>query len=541
MPAVVALMPMPTVDDLFRQVPIALATFGPKTGLRRYNALWLSYVRAYNPAATDSPPAGTPFGDLLPGTEANLGRFIRRALSGETVRRDSLRLVGDMATFYWDITFTPWPVGGGVMGFLFAAVDTTDRVLSRQLLERRVADRTRKLSALYEILAAAARSADVQDVLDASLQHTIAATHASAGAIQFLDVGDEQLLLVAQSGLDDVLVTRMTAMPRASAPFDLRLLPRPEQKPTPLPGARDAVPPLLEGSRLRVWSAVPLRIRGRQVGILSIFRDHKRPFSRDDDALLVSIADQIASVLEQTGLRLENEKLLVVRERNRLARELHDAVTQSLYSLTLFAETSKRLAESGQSAALPGYLDRVADTAQQALREMRLLVHNLRPSALQRAGLVAALQQRLDAVEGRAGIQYRLDVQGDLSLPGRVEEALYHLAQEALNNALKHAGAAETAVALKQEGRLITLTVTDNGHGFDLEEARHKGGLGLTSMRERVDLFDGLLEIETAPGTGTTVRVCLDAARAGDAAGDRSLIDLIQQVTDGTEDSGISG
>ena len=131
-----------------------------------------------------------------------------------------------------------------------------------------------------------------------------------------------------------------------------------------------------------------------------------------------------------------------LEERERLVRELHDAVTQSIYSLTLFAEAGRRLASASQSERVQEYLTLLGDTAQQAMKQMRLMLYELRPAVLEQVGLVQAVTQRLDAVERRAGINARLEAAESLRLSPVVEESLYRICQEALNNALKHSSAA---------------------------------------------------------------------------------------------------
>jgi signal transduction histidine kinase len=155
-------------------------------------------------------------------------------------------------------------------------------------------------------------------------------------------------------------------------------------------------------------------------------------------------------------------------------------------------------------------MEQVAETAQQALREMRLLLHNLRPSILEQVGLVKAIKQRFDAVEKRVGVEVDYQVQGKIDLPPRVEEALYQIVQEALNNALKHAAATEIRLLLCQQEDSVSLTVSDNGKGFKLIELNEGGGLGLTSMRERVDSLGGNLNIDTKIGGGSRIQVKLD-------------------------------
>jgi signal transduction histidine kinase len=211
------------------------------------------------------------------------------------------------------------------------------------------------------------------------------------------------------------------------------------------------------------------------------------------------------------------EELAVSAERNRLARDLHDSVTQSLYSLTLFTQAARELVEARDLERVKHNLARIADTAGQALKEMRLLVYELRPLALKDTGLVGALQHRLDMVEGRAGVQARLlvEAEGDVELPAPVEEELYRIAQEALNNSLKHAQATSVTVRIGiavavDDGRRLELEVSDDGRGFDLDAVKDKSGLGLTSFRERVHGLGGVLSLFSAPGQGTRVKVELE-------------------------------
>ncbi|MCB0187000.1 MAG: sensor histidine kinase, partial [Caldilineaceae bacterium] len=192
--------------------------------------------------------------------------------------------------------------------------------------------------------------------------------------------------------------------------------------------------------------------------------------------------------------------------------ELHDSVTQALYSTTLFAEAGRELAALGDLPQATHLLQRVGETSQQALKEVRLLVDELRPVVLEKQGLVGALQQRLDAVEKRAGVEATLvvnDPQGLGALPTAVEETLYRIAQEALNNALKHANATAVTVALSASASGITLQIHDDGVGFDPAVAAASGGLGLTSMRERIQQHHGAFTVHSTANTGTTIHVTI--------------------------------
>lgn len=216
---------------------------------------------------------------------------------------------------------------------------------------------------------------------------------------------------------------------------------------------------------------------------------------------------------ENARLRHQAAQLAVVEERNRLARELHDSVTQSLYSASLFATAAQRVAASGDLEQTQQFVAEVAHTTQQALKEMRLLVHKLRPSLLEDQGLVAALQHRLRAVEGRAGVSYAFSAENLPRYSRTLEDAAYFIAQEALNNALRHAMAGYVEVILEPLSDGLHLTVRDNGCGFDPNNAADSGGLGLISMRERAADLDGYVTItshsEPEESRGTCLTVML--------------------------------
>jgi signal transduction histidine kinase len=258
------------------------------------------------------------------------------------------------------------------------------------------------------------------------------------------------------------------------------------------------------------YAGAPMRARGRVLGVLSVVRAAKRSFGAEEVKLLASIADEVGVAVENARLYQQAEQLAVMRERERLARELHDSVTQSLYSLTLLAEAGGRLVKVGDLEKVKGYLARLAEIGQQALKEMRLLVYELRPLALRREGLAGALRQRLDAVERRAGVEARLLTEGEVELPAPVEEGLYRIAQEALNNALKHAAPTSVRVCLRAVDERVELEVVDDGTGFDPQIVGESGGMGLVSMRERAEKLGGSLTILSKPGEGTSVKVSVE-------------------------------
>lgn len=379
-------------------------------------------------------------------------------------------------------------------------------------LEERVAERTRKLAAVYDVLIVATEVNDLPTILSRSLDRVLAAARADAGAIHLRDAAGA-FRLMAQQGLPTAAVQPVRHFPAEMALFADVMQ---QEKPLLIDDvhADDRTAAFAHLPGVQLYLGVPILTHNRAWGVLSVMGADAAAFTADEQELLSALADQLGLTVERFHLHRQTEQLAVVEERNRLARELHDSVTQALYSTTLFAEAGQRMAQAGKWEKATGYLAEVGEMSRQALKEMRLLVHKLRPLALEKEGLVAALEQRLKAVEGRAGVRPQLTVSSDLILTRDMEEALYHIAVEALNNALKHSRATEVTVRLEQtaDGD-VGLRIVDNGVGFDVATAAEAGGLGLTSMQERAAQFDGRVAICSTPGEGTTVAVTLTPRR----------------------------
>jgi PAS domain S-box-containing protein len=230
---------------------------------------------------------------------------------------------------------------------------------------------------------------------------------------------------------------------------------------------------------------------------------------------LASLMDISERVQQEAALRAALEQLAeqrrtvaVIEERQRLARDLHDSVSQSLHSLNLFSETlTSSLAKPNRERTLQ-LAERLQETARQALKEARLMLYQLQPSELEaEADLIQEIEARLSSVEERAGVRAALKVEGDAGLcPLEWRENLFRITIEALNNSLKHAQARNVQVTLHYGASAVEINVTDDGIGFDRQRAR-TGGMGMRTMRERADLLGGTLEMRSAPGAGTSVIV----------------------------------
>ncbi len=199
------------------------------------------------------------------------------------------------------------------------------------------------------------------------------------------------------------------------------------------------------------------------------------------------------------------EQLVVVEERNRLARELHDSVTQTLFSMTMTAEAARIVSEQNSAQVAP-HIVRLKELAQSALNEMRSVISQLHPVTDE--GLVQALRKHLATLKSQEGLTVELRVEGDPQLSREQEEGMFRIVQEALNNVSKHARTDEAVVTLQMETGAVSLLIEDHGVGFDPYRIEPDGrSMGLRSMRERAEIQGGSLNVESSPGQGTCIRV----------------------------------
>ncbi|MCL4827031.1 MAG: sensor histidine kinase [Caldilinea sp.] len=254
--------------------------------------------------------------------------------------------------------------------------------------------------------------------------------------------------------------------------------------------------------------AIPLLVEDEMHGVL-IFKLDVSQLSPNAYRTVAWLADQVIVAHGADLLQQKAKSAAALQERERLAREMHDAVMQSIYSLTLFAEAGKRLVSLGQLDRLDEYLQQLSETARQALKELRLLLYELKPAVLEQVGLVEALRQRLEAVERRTGMVARLEVDGEIAFPADVEDGLYRICHEALNNALKHASATEVTIYLAVKDGMVRLDIQDNGIGFDVSDPKVSNGEGIAAMRERARQINATLSVISAPQQGARVHVLL--------------------------------
>jgi signal transduction histidine kinase len=260
---------------------------------------------------------------------------------------------------------------------------------------------------------------------------------------------------------------------------------------------------------------IPLRMGGRVLGTLDVQSKRLDDFDEEDVQLIQSLGDQIAIAVENAHLYDQSRQLAALEERSYLARELHDLVTQLLFSITLTAEAARMLLNQDKAQVQPR-LDRLQALAHQAMNEMRALIHQTRPRPEADGSLTGDLRDLAAELGKRDGLQVALHVEGEKRLPARHELALFRIVQEALNNVIKHARTGSATVRLRFVDDSVLLDVEDQGIGFDAERlGRGLPTLGLTGMRERIELLGGTFRVESAPGAGTRVRAKVPIADKG--------------------------
>lgn len=369
-----------------------------------------------------------------------------------------------------------------------------------EALARRVTDQSHKLAALYDVILFGGQALSIEQIQAQALAVVLNVMRADAGAVLAYDAAAQTLRVAAQRGLSDAQQTQLTQLPSAWLLQDR--VPR-----TVLHFARDAeIPAALYLPEMSASLSAPVYLSETPIGALLVFWRTTPSLAVQDIALFSAMADQLAILIENARLRERAEATAARQERRRLARDLHDSVTQSLHSLVLAAEVAANRLHQGKLERLEESLAQLNGSARRALKEMRLLLYELRLANPEEANLAEMLKLRLDAVERRAGIHVEFSADELPPLSREWNLNLYAIAMEALNNSLKHAQATQVAVHLCKFPRGVVLEISDNGSGMN-GDSNQSGGMGLTSMRERAERIGGTLTVTSAPAQGTRVQV----------------------------------
>ncbi len=392
---------------------------------------------------------------------------------------------------------------------LNAVRDVSQRVSEEQMLQQRVEARTREQSTLLEISQTLASALELQPglILD-QLRVIIDYTHAGLFKLE-----DSTLAALAMRG-PQPLEEAMPFQIRLQSPEALTMLFN-GQRSTRIADVHSADPParflhyllddqasiLLEG--VQSWMWVPLAIKSRIIGAVGVAHAERDYFTAHHADLALTVANQAAITMVNAELYEHAHTLAALQERQRLARNLHDAVNQSLFSAGLIAEVLPRLWERDPDEGRRS-LEDLRRLTRGAQADMRLLLAELRPSTLTDAELSDLLRLLGNALTGRTNVPISVTVAGEGKLPADVQVALYRLCQEGLNNIAKHSGASRVDIQLQYETGGVELRIRDDGRGFDPEQTP-PGHYGLSMMRERATGVGATLSIISQPGHGTEI------------------------------------
>jgi PAS domain S-box-containing protein len=439
----------------------------------------------------------------------------RFATTATAVRKDG-------STFEAELRGSPLHDRGG-QHLLVAVRDITEHVQSIRLLEQRLAERTHELETLLTVAQSVASTLELPTLLALVLDQLKSVVDHDGAAIM-LHEGDEIVIVETRdyrsdgSHMNPEMVGHRFPIGRAGRIWEaLR-----RRESVIISDVRSDEPLAREyratvGAELtttfegvRSYLAIPLASRERVFGFVRLSWTRPDAFISRDAELATAFAAQVAIALENAGFFDLVQLGAAFAERHWLARDLHDSVAQSLFSITLFARAAEiGLTQAGvdPSGAVGQSIGQLRMLTHGALAEMRALIFELRPDALAEEGLVAALQRQAAALTAREGLPITVEGPDErLPLTPDVEEHLYRLAMEVLHNTIRHASATRAWITISSEDDQLVVAIGDDGCGFDPTLAR-PGHMGLTTMADRAERIGGQLIIESSPGNGTLTRV----------------------------------
>ena len=451
---------------------------------------------------------------IHPDSRSFFPEFIHTIKAGQIVHLRDKNVRKDGSIYHIELHGIPFMYSGKLHGLAIVR-DITEQVQAYQLLEQRVEERTRELSTLLDISHNVASYIELKPLLATVLDQLKMVVDYTGSSFSILE--GEDLVLVENRGpapLDQVLQLHF---PIKTMGIIWETLSR--REPVIIPDVRDdshlsqAFRTMMD-KRLKApfgyicsWMAVPLSHQEQIIGMLTLSSSEPDYYTQRYASLALAIANQAAVALANARLYEQAQELAALEERQRLARELHDSVSQALYGITLGTHTARTLLQRDPSKVAEP-LDYVLSQAEVALTEMRALIFELRPESLATEGLVAAISRQAAALHARHEIVVSTELCDEPDLSLKAKEELYRVVQEALHNTVKHARAKKVNVRMCWDTDGLLVEVCDDGIGFDTERS-FPGHLGLHSMQERMARLGGTLRLESTPGQGTCIRAQL--------------------------------
>ena len=386
-------------------------------------------------------------------------------------------------------------------------------------LEREIVERNRRLAILNTVAAEVSESLDIEQVAAATTRNVGAALDADAAGLALLSEEDGTLQLVGQDGLPvqalpvndaglgehDCECRKAVALGRPVLVEDTRSNP--------------SCAGIFRDERPRTCITVPVKSKGRTIGAIFVVREANRPFARDEVELITAVGSQVGTALENAHLFSKAEALAVLQERERVAREVHDGLAQTLGYLNVQLGILAQLLAAGEGARAQAELEEMTLVTREAYQDLRHALVDLTTPLSSTGGLRRTLREYIEKFSRQTGILCHFE--GHRGLPAILSPAaevqLIRIVQEALTNVKKHASKSEVWLSIETTDKDARVIIRDDGPGFDLESVIiHGGQMGLQIMKERAQSAGGTLRIESRPGVGTTVEVLVPLERGRD-------------------------
>ena len=511
-------------------VAASLSTVGPDGLLKLGGSYGLpaGFFKAVETAVKKGAPR--PSETAIRSGQAVIVKDVRR-LAGSHPAFDEVR--GLLAEVEWDdIVIVPLRYGDRELGTLetyFRPAEFPDdreislvtamasqaaTAIENAVLFSQTEKRVRQLEALTAIASTFSLEVSINELMDRMAEQIVRATTCVAAAVTLADGPEGDMRMIGVARTPEGFAEQMEDAYRRGGGSTTRLAMETMQTIYQEDLRRQRIEDpryvaVSEKLKAQPWDSVllaPIIFGNQSLGVLML----AYPLGVDPEAeerkFVEAVADQTALVIENARLYQRASSAAALEERQRLARELHDSVSQALYGIALGARTARRRLGEEAPSSVTEPLDYVLSLAEAGLTEMRALIFELRPESLATEGLVAAIGRQVAATQARYGVEVTAELCDEPDVSLDIKEALYRIAQESMHNTVKHARATRVTVGLECDDTELELFVQDNGQGFD-PAGEFPGHLGLRSMKERVRDIGGSLEIDSEPGKGTRINV----------------------------------
>ena len=380
---------------------------------------------------------------------------------------------------------------------------TFDLKKSQENLAQKLSDQSRKMAGLFDLILMGSNQMQI-DELTIPLLQKITALMGDA-AVCFCNTFDQRIQISGSYGLSQKQMQVINLVSAAWLPS------APNVCTVPNILANSGLPDAFRQAGFHSLLATWINSDEMPPHVLLLLWAYPHQFTVEELSLTNAIADETRVIFENARMRAYAVDQALLNERHRISRDLHDTITQSLNSIVLTSEVASTILEKSNTEKLKKILTSLQTDAQQALKELRLLLFELRLMSPEKIDLAGALLERIDLVEKKAGLSVNLLVSGSQDWSPSLAEELYYIAIEALNNSLKHAFATRVEIMLEETPEHVILKIRDNGRGFQPDRANR--GFGLRGMAERATRMGGYIDIQSSPGNGTLVTATVPGSR----------------------------